>query len=101
MRVSLDTYGGLLGGVGGNPVVIDSDDLGDEARDELLRLVRDAVDSAHSGAAPSVDTERLRDAQTYEIAIENDRSTVLTATDGNVSEEFARLRDWLRARKSD
>ena len=99
MRVSLDTYGGLAGGVGGTPLVVDTDELDEEARNELRRLVSAAAAAAASRGGPELAAaDQLRDAQTYEITIEDDGdSAVLAATDGSVSEEFAQLRDWLRS----
>ena len=42
-------------------------------------------------------TEQLRDAQTYEIEIDDHGKVVtLEATDGSVPQAFAELRDWLR-----
>ncbi len=46
MRVSLDTYGGLAGGTGGAPVVVDTDKLSEEARNELRRLISAAAAAA-------------------------------------------------------
>ena len=98
MRVSLDTYGGLAGGVGGTPLVVDTDELDEEARNELRRLVSAAAAAASRGGPELAAADQLRDAQTYEITIEDDgNSAVLAATDGSVSEEFAQLRDWLRS----
>lgn len=98
MRVSLDTYGGLAGGVGGTPLVVDTDELDEEARNELRRLVSAAAAAASRGGPVLAAADQLRDAQTYEITIEDDgNSAVLAATDGSVSEEFAQLRDWLRS----
>ena len=98
MRVSLDTYGGLAGCVGGTPLVVDTDELDEEARNELRRLVSAAAAAASRGGPVLAAADPLRDAQTYEITIEDDgNSAVLAATDGSVSEEFAQLRDWLRS----
>ena len=98
MRVSLDTYGGLAGGVGGTPLVVDTEELDEEARNELRRLVSAAAAAASRGGPVLAAADQLRDAQTYEITIEDDgNSAVLAATDGRVSEEFAQLRDWLRS----
>ena len=98
MRVSLDTYGGLAGGVGGTPLVVDTDELDEEARNELRRLVSAAAAAASRGGPVLASAAHLRDAQTYEITLEDDgNSAVLAATDGSVSEEFAQLRDWLRS----
>jgi hypothetical protein len=48
-----------------------------------------------STASPSAGSDRLSDAQTYEITIEAaGASTVLEATDGSVSEEFTVLHNW-------
>ncbi|MBH0780685.1 protealysin inhibitor emfourin [Nocardia bovistercoris] len=97
MRISLDTYGGLTGGFGNPSVVVVTDRLDGHARAELDRLIRAAVATRHR-PAPEADSDRSRDAQTYEITIDaaDAETVVLSAVDGNVSEEFARLRDWLR-----
>jgi hypothetical protein len=95
MRVSLQTYGGLTGGVGRPAQIVDSGELDDEDRQELHRLV--AAARAQSRAAGPPDTEQLRDAQTYEITIDDGAdSVVLEATDGSVPADFAQLRDWVR-----
>ncbi|MGE2731261.1 protealysin inhibitor emfourin [Mycolicibacterium vaccae] len=92
MIVSLRTYGGLTGGLGRPAHVVDTADLDDTARTELQRLVAAAV-----GAPRSTPNDQVRDAQTYEIEIEDrGTTTVLEAADGSVSPEFAALRDWLR-----
>ena len=98
MRVSLDTYGGLAGGVGGAPVVVDTDELSEEARNELRRLISAAAAASSRDEPELAAAEQLRDAQTYEITIDDDdgNSAVLQATDGSVPEEFAQLRDFLR-----
>jgi hypothetical protein len=95
MRVSLSTYGGLLPRFGAAHVV-DSDELAEHDKEELHRLVS-AATATTSAASPPAGSDLLRDAQTYQITIENGgASTVLEATDGGVSEEFAALRNWLR-----
>ncbi|MGE2736822.1 protealysin inhibitor emfourin [Mycolicibacterium vaccae] len=93
MIVSLRTYGGLTGGLGRPAHVVDTANLDDTARTELRRLVAAAV-----GAPWPTPNDQVRDAQTYEIEIEEQgTTTVLEATDGNVPLEFAALRDWLQA----
>ena len=73
-------------------------ELDEEARNELRRLVSAAAAAASRGGPVLAAADQLRDAQTYEITIEDDgNSAVLAATDGSVSEEFAQLRDWLRS----
>ncbi len=67
MKVSLRTYGGLMGGLGQPAHVIDDADLDDSDKVELRRLVAAA---AASPAHPQ-STEQLRDAQTYEIEIDD------------------------------
>ena len=97
MRVSLDTYGGLAGGVGGAPVIVDTDELSEEARNELRRLISAAAAASSRDEPELAAADQLRDAQTYEITIDDDgNSAVLQATDGSVPEEFAQLRDFLR-----
>ncbi|HWX98414.1 MAG TPA: protealysin inhibitor emfourin [Mycobacterium sp.] len=93
MKVSLRTYGGLMGGLGQPAHVIDDADLDDSDKAELRRLVAAA---AASPAHPQP-TEQLRDAQTYEIEIDDHGKLVtLEATDGGVPQAFAELREWLR-----
>jgi emfourin len=96
MRVSLSTYGGLLPQLGGTAHVVDSDELAEHEKEELQRLVS-AVIADTSAASSSAGSDLLRDAQTYQITIENSCATrVLEATDGSVPEAFAALRNWLR-----
>jgi len=93
MKVSLRTYGGLMGGLGQPARVIDDAELDDNDKLELRRLVAAA---AATPACPQA-TEQLRDAQTYEIKIEDHgKSVTLEATDGGVPQAFAELRDWVR-----
>ncbi len=93
MKVSLRTYGGLMGGLGQPAHVIDDAALDDTDKVELRRLVAAA---AASPAHPQA-TEQLRDAQTYEIEIDDHGKLVtLEATDGSVPQAFVELRDWLR-----
>jgi hypothetical protein len=95
MKVSLRTYGGQLGGLGQPAHVVDDTELDDDDKRELHRLV--AAAAAEPARAQA--TEQLRDAQTYEIEIEdNDNSVTLEATDGSVPPTFAELRNWLRDR---
>jgi hypothetical protein len=95
MRVSLSIYGGLLPYFGAAHVV-DSSELSGHDQEELHRLVSAAIAPASPTSLPA-GSDLVRDAQTYEIVIENDSTTtVLNATDGNVPEEFAALRNWLR-----
>lgn len=95
MKVSLSTYGGLMGGLGRSAQVVDDAQLDDAAKAELRQLVAAAVASP----APRQETGQLRDAQTYEIQIEDDGKVVtLEATDGGVPQAFAELRDWVRNR---
>lgn len=95
MKVSLRTYGGQMGGLGHPAHVVDGAELDDDDKRELHRLVA----AASADPARSQATEQLRDAQTYEIEIEdNGNSVTLEATDGSVPQAFAELRDWLRDR---
>lgn len=94
MRVSLNTYGGLLPRLGAPGHVIDTQELAEPDNDELRRLVTAATASA---ASPPAGSDLPRDAQTYQITIENGGTTVvLQATDASVPDAFAALRDWLR-----
>jgi hypothetical protein len=96
MKVSLRTYGGQLGGLGQPAHVVDDAELDDEDKRELRRLVAAAAGAEPARAQAS---EQLRDAQTYEIEIEDTgKSVTLQATDGSVPSAFAELRDWLRDR---
>jgi|KBSMisStandDraft_5_1062788.scaffolds.fasta_scaffold86951_2 hypothetical protein len=93
MKVSVRTYGGLMGGLGQPAHVIDDAGLGDSEKAELRRLVAAAATTVTRPRS----TEQLRDAQTYEIEIDDDGKVVtLEATDGSVPPGFAALRDWLR-----
>ena len=93
MKVSLRTYGGLMGGLGQPAHVIDDAGLDDADKLEVRGLVAAA---AATPARPHA-TEQLRDAQTYEIEIDDHGKVVtLEATDGSVPQAFAELRDWLR-----
>jgi hypothetical protein len=95
MKVSVRTYGGLMGGLGQPAHVIDDAELDDDDKLELHRLIA----AATAEPARREATEQLRDAQTYEIEIEDQgKSTTLEATDGTVPQAFAELRDWLRDR---
>jgi emfourin len=95
MRVSLSIYGGLLPRFGGTPHVVDIDELAEHDKEELLRLVSAAI-ATTSAVSPPAGADVLRDARTYQIAIENSCTTrVLEATDGSVPEAFAALRNWL------
>jgi hypothetical protein len=94
MKVSLRTYGGLMGALGQRAHVIDDATLDDKDKRELHKLVAAATAEPRAGA-----TDQVRDAQTYEIEIDDDgHSTTLEATDGSVPKAFAGLRDWLRDR---
>jgi hypothetical protein len=94
MKVSLRTYGGLMGGLGQQAHVVDDATLDDEDKRELHKLVAAAAAEPRAGA-----TDEVRDAQTYEIEIDdNGRLTTLEASDGSVPQAFASLRDWLRER---
>ncbi len=92
MKVSLSTYGGLMGGVQRPARVVDDAQLDDAGKAELRKLVAAALASP---ARPQ-ETGQLRDAQTYEIQIDDGGKPVaLEATDGGVPPAFAELRDWI------
>ena len=92
MKVSLRTYGGLLGGLGQSAHVVDGAQLGATDQTELRKLVA----AATTAPAPS-EAGLVRDGQTYEIEIEDHGETMtLEASDGGVPEAFAELRDWIR-----
>jgi emfourin len=94
MKVSLRTYGGLMGALGQQAYAVDDATLTDEDKGELHALV-----SAAAAERRPETSDQLRDALTYEIEIDdNGRSMTLEATDGSVPHAFASLRDWLRAR---
>ena len=93
MKVSLRIYGGLAGGLGRQAKVVDDAQLDAAEKAEVGQLVAAAIASP----AQSPDSGQLRDAQTYEIQIEDDGNvTTLEATDGSVPPAFAELCDWLR-----
>jgi hypothetical protein len=96
MRVSLQTHGGQLGGLGKDRRVVDAESLAPEDR----RTLADLIAAAEASLEPPPPANRdLRDAQTYVIEIDDGgASRALEATDGSVPAEFARLRDWLRGR---
>jgi hypothetical protein len=95
MKVSLRTYGGLMGGLGNPAHVIDDADLDDADKLVLRKLVAAA---STTPARPQA-TDHLRDAQTYQIEIEDQgKSASIEATDGSVPQAFAELCDWLRDR---
>lgn len=95
MKVSLSTYGGLVGGLGLPGKVVEDAQLDPADQAELRALV--AAATAATGS--SQESGKPRDAQTYEIVIEDDgRCVTLEATDGNVPAAFADLRDWIRNR---
>ncbi|CAN5652878.1 hypothetical protein BH09ACT7_BH09ACT7_19380 [soil metagenome] len=95
MKVSLRTYGGLAGGLGRSAHIVDEAVLDDADKADLRRLVA----AATATSVRPQETGQLRDAQTYEIDIDDDgRSVTLEATDGAVPPAFAELRDWVRSR---
>ncbi len=94
MKIKLETFGGLAGGLGRRPSEIDSAELPESDRDTLRRLVSAAV----SAEPPRIGRSAVPDAQTYEITIEDGgRTEVLQAGDGNLPAAYAELRNWLRA----
>lgn len=96
MRVTVQTHGGLLGGLGKDRHVVDTDSLAPQDQKALADMITAAEASL---ASPPPANRDLRDAQTYVIEIDDgDASRTLEATDGSVPAEFARLRDWLRSR---
>jgi hypothetical protein len=97
MKVSLSISGGLVPRLGTPGHTVDSDNLAEPDSYELHQLVSAAMTCAAS--PPRSDNDLLRDAQTYQITVQRDSATtVLAATDGDVPEAFAALRDWLRQR---
>src|SRR6476661_7563947 len=66
MKVSLRTYGGLMGGLGQQAHMVDDATLDDEDKRELHKLVAAAAAEPRAGA-----TDQVRDAQTYEIEIDD------------------------------
>ncbi|WP_028049321.1 protealysin inhibitor emfourin [Cellulomonas sp. URHD0024] len=93
-KLTLVTVGGMAAAFAAPPTVVHENDLDDDARHHLHRLVA-AADDARTGAD---EPGQLRDAQSYQISIEADDEppVVLSATDGSVSPQFAQLRDWIR-----
>jgi len=98
MKVTLNTYGGLTGGVGTPPVAVDLDSLDENAQNELRSLVAAATAERESTRSVTPRAQPAPDAQGYEITIEDEhgRPIVLEAADGSVPAEFAQLRKWLR-----
>ena len=95
MKVSLSTYGGLAGGLGRPSKVVDDGQLDPDGQAELRALVAAAIAATGQGNRSG----QLRDAQTYEIVVEDGGKVVtLEATDGDVPPAFAELRDWMRSR---
>ena len=87
--------GGLVGGLGQHALEVDDAKLDDQEKVELHRLIA----AATASPAPAAASKQLRDAQTYEILIEDEgTSAALEATDGSMPQAFVELRDWLRAR---
>ena len=99
MKVSLRTYGGQAATINLNrpPHVVDSEDLDDDGKKELQSLVSAATRANAKSVATSPGPGTVRDAMSYAITIEGDgKSEVLEATNGNVPEEFAELRNFVR-----
>ena len=92
--LTLETTGGIAGRLAGRRATVDVGALDDEARARAGELVRAAGHSSTAASGPGAH----RDAQSYRITVEHSdgRRDVLSATDGDVSESFARLRDWIR-----
>lgn len=99
MKVTLNTYGGLTGGVGTPPVAVDVESLDANERNELRRLVAAATEEREHALPATPRAQPAPDAQGYEITIEDEHGQpiVLEAADGSVPAEFAQLRKWLRA----
>ena len=94
MKVSLNTFGGLLPRLGEPSNIVDSDELAEHDNRDLHRLVSAAMACT---AYPPAGDDAVRDAQTYQITVQRgSETTVLEATDGGVPDAFAALRDWLR-----
>jgi hypothetical protein len=97
MKVSLSVSGGLIPRLGLPEHLVDSDDLAEQDNRELHQLVSAAM--ACAAAPPAGSNDLLRDAQTYQITVRQaSGTTLLEATDGDVPDAFAALRDWLRQR---
>ena len=90
----LETTGGIVGRLGGRPATVDVGALDAATRARVDELVRAAGHASAAAAGPGA----RRDAQSYRITVEHSDGSrdVLSATDGDVSESFARLRDWIR-----
>ena len=95
-KITLVTVGGMSAAFAAPPTVVHENELDDDARNHLQKLVAAADDE--SARAEADEPGPMRDAQSYEISIEVDDepAVVLSATDGSVSPEFAQLRDWIR-----
>lgn len=95
MKVSLQTFGGLLG-VAGAAHVVDADELETADQETLAALIAAAENSMRPPPTSNAD---LRDGRTYVIDIsDRDGSRSLEVQDGSMTPDFARLRDWLQQR---
>ena len=95
MKISLSQHGGLAAGINLRlpPKTVDTATLGAHEARDLERLVDDALAAPSPPARP----KNARDAQTYRVTVEKDgRETVLTQSDGSLSDEFAKLLGWLQ-----
>ncbi|WP_028045565.1 protealysin inhibitor emfourin [Cellulomonas sp. URHE0023] len=95
-KVTLQTAGGMAAPFAPPPTVVEADDLDEAAQQDLHQLVKaaDARDPAADDDGPGL----RRDAQSYEITVEDTDGSVvvLSAVDGAVTPQFAQLRDWIR-----
>lgn len=95
MKVSLQTFGGLLG-VARAAHVVDASRLEAADQETLAALIAAAENSMRP---PATSNAELRDGRTYVIDItDRDGSRSLEVQDGSMTPDFARLRDWLQQR---
>lgn len=94
MRISLQTYGGIAGGMRLPARSLDTAALGEDDAEKTARLV-DAALRDHPHAPPSA---ARADAMSYTIAIEDGgKASAITENDMSMTPAFAALLEWLEA----
>lgn len=95
MKIVLERFGGLAGGMRWPAVTVDGSDLSAGDARELDRLVR----AARSGSAVSSEDARARDAATYRVTVDDGGTTsTFSQSDAGMNSAFALLLRWLQAR---
>ncbi|WP_029432391.1 protealysin inhibitor emfourin [Blastococcus sp. URHD0036] len=98
MKVTLETHGGLAGGLrlGGRPVVLDAARLPEDD----ARTLGDLVAAARAEPAPQSARRSAPDAMSYTVTVEDgSASDVLHRSDDGMTPAFAALLDWLGGRE--